>query len=79
MGGRVSADTPLVPAYKPDVMGCPGNLDDFMEHANSVAASCQLHWRHFATCQTGKTGKKMCRMGQPQPLRQEATGPVQVR
>lgn len=47
MGGRVTADKPLLPVYKFPVTGCPGGYDEFVAHANSVAASCQIHWKHF--------------------------------
>ncbi len=78
MGGHVLASEPLRPVFKFPVMGCPANYDDFVVHAHSVAASCQLHWQHFRTCQNGKVGIRQCRMAQPQTLRDLPTGPVQV-
>jgi hypothetical protein len=47
MGGRVKADEQLLPVYKFPVNGCPGGIDEFMVHAQSVAASCQVHWKHY--------------------------------
>ena len=79
MGGRVPASDPLLPVHKVPVTGCPSGWDEFLVHAHSVAASAQIHWKHFKTCQNGKIGKRQCRMAQPQPLREDATGPVQVR
>jgi hypothetical protein len=78
MGGQVAATEALRPVFKFPVTGCPGTLDDFLVHAHSVAASCQVHYKHYKTCQSGKVGKRQCRMAQPQKLRDEPTGPVQV-
>jgi hypothetical protein len=79
MGGRFSATDALKPVYQAPVEGCPGNLDNFLDHARHIAASAQIHWKHYKTCQNGKVGLRQCRMAQPQRLRRAETGPLQIK
>lgn len=54
-------------------------LTDLDNLAFRVAAQFNMHWKHCATCQKGKSGCVRCRMAQPVMIRNEFTGSVQVR
>ena len=72
-----------MPRFYPSLYECPSLKnnpqwsEEFQQRYESVATAVQVH-SHTFTCHKGKSGKIGCRMGYPQTIRNEPTGPIQL-